>query len=126
MPSSADLFAYSCLALALLVVPAGFLAFCVPLYRRHVGWPTYLAYLVLFGTVGGWCLVLGLPSFGSAATGILLLVTVAPLACLLAALRLHLRRPRRGILERLALWGSYLYAGLCAGFWIVGLLASRR
>ena len=121
-----DFFGYLCLTLALVGVPAAFLAFCVLLFVRRVSWPTYLAYFVLFGTVGGWALAFALSPSGLTAACIVFLMTFVPLGCLLTALLLQFR-PRRGLLEPLAMIGGYLYAGLFAAAWTVGLLfaASR-
>jgi hypothetical protein len=112
-----------CFALALAVVPAVYLAFCARMRARKVHRLCYQAYFYLFGIAGGFCLALSLSPSGLTGMCIVFLVTIAPLASLIASVRLN-ACPVRGRFENVAMVMGYLYPGLILTAFIGGPLLS--
>jgi hypothetical protein len=100
-----------CLGLAFVVVPALFLALCFRMARRKVHRLCYPAYFFLFGIAGGFSLAIGFSPSGLAASCMVFLVTLAPLASLGASVRLNFC-PNRGRFEKVAMILGYAYPGL--------------
>lgn len=69
--------------------------------------PPTLPFFV-FGTIGGWLLAFALSPSGLAASCVLFLVTVAPLALLASSVYLALR-PERTVFHRVAMWSGFGY-----------------
>ena len=97
--------------LGVVIIPAAFLALCIWVALRRVHWLCYPAYFFLLGIAGGSCIALGLSPSGLAALCIVFLITVAPLACLLASVALHCQRVR-GRFENVAMILGYCYSCL--------------
>jgi hypothetical protein len=111
------------LGLALLIIPAAYVTVCLKMFRMYPAGPSrfcYFAYYILFGTVGGWCLAIGLSPSGLAALCIMFLMTIAPLACLVSSLVLQSRRTRTRY-EEVAIIGGYSYLGLLV-VWFLAVL----
>lgn len=111
------------LGLALIVVPLSYIALCIRMKSYQASRLCYAAYFVLFGTVGGWCLALGLSPSGLAAMCIIFLGTAAPLACLASSLTLQFRSARTRF-EKVAIIGGYTYVGFLATWFIAILFIS--
>ena len=110
------------LTLALLIVPIAYIALCIRMKSYRPSGLCYVAYFVLFGTVGGWCLAFGLSPSGLAATCIVFLITLAPPACLVFSLVLQFRLIRTQF-EEVSILGGYSYPGLLL-VWFVAVLIS--
>jgi len=108
------------LGLALIVIPLAYIALCLRMKSHNTPRLCYAAYFVLFGTVGGWCLALGLSPSGLTAMCIVFLATVAPLACLVSSLTLQFG-PIRTQFEEIAIIGGYSYIGLLI-VWFIAIL----
>jgi hypothetical protein len=103
------------LAIAGITLPAGYLAVCVSLRRQRMWWFTYLAYFVLFGTLGGWVFAFAMSPSGLTATSITFLITIALVACTGSSLVLTFRK-KKSRAEVIALIGGYFYPGLVAAY----------
>lgn len=112
------------LALALGVIPALYLALRSRMIERKVHPHCHSAYFYLFGIAGGLCLAIGLSPSGLAAACMVFLMTLAPLACLVASVRLSLC-PNRGRFENVAMVLGYVYPGLILAVFAAGTLLSR-
>ncbi|RYD61239.1 MAG: hypothetical protein EOP83_17510 [Verrucomicrobiaceae bacterium] len=112
------------LILALGVVPALYLAFLSLMRKRNVHRHCYPAYFYLFGIAGGYCLAVGLSPSGLAAACMVFLITVAPLACFIASMRLKSCQ-NRGRFENVAMILGYVYSGLIMTTFVGGILFSR-
>jgi hypothetical protein len=117
-------FTWVFLALAFVVVPLTYFAFCVWMVFQRVSWLCYPAYFVLFGTVGGWCLAIGMSPSGLAASCMIFLLTLAPLSCLISSVVLQLRGGRTRI-EKVAMISGYVYPVLLVDFCLVGQIYSE-
>jgi len=111
------------LGLGLVVVPLLYIALCIWMTGRKVSGLCYAAYFVLFGTIGGWCLGVGLSPSGLAAMCVVFLATVAPLACLVSSIALQAQRTHTRF-DEIAIIGGYSYIGLLVAWFIVILIFS--
>ncbi|RBP40532.1 hypothetical protein DES53_108239 [Roseimicrobium gellanilyticum] len=109
------------LILALLVLPACYLALCYRMHRTGITRPPHVPYFFLFGTVGGWLLALALSPSGWTATTIISLITLAPMALLTSAWWLRSRRTL-SIYHRAAFYGCVGYPGIVSALLCVGTL----
>ncbi|MEO6875457.1 MAG: hypothetical protein ABI222_11620 [Opitutaceae bacterium] len=117
--------------MAHIILPIGYVALCVWMFRRRVWWFTYLAYFFVFGASGGWFLMLEVASLGAVpitaipALGMeLFLLTAAVFACLASSLVLQFRE-NKDRFERGAMFGGYSYLALHPAF-IMIVIAGHR
>jgi hypothetical protein len=109
------------LALALVILPVGYLSICMSMQRKQAWWFAYFAWFCAFGSFGGWCLAfvaaLGGPGGAAMSFGMeLFLATCAMTGCLTSIVVLHLRREKDQF-DRGALYGSWAFvASHCAAF----------
>ena len=101
------------LAVAVIGLPAGYVGVCRSMRQRGVPHAPYIPFFLLFGTVGGWVLAFMLSPSGLAAMCVVLMVSAAPLAVLIASAYLAFRRERTPF-HRFAIWGGFAYCGLLA------------
>jgi len=94
--------------LALVVVPFGHYVVCSHMRESDIPRPPTVPFFFLFGTVGGWLLAVMLSPSGLAASCMVLLLTVAPIALLTSAIRLAIR-PERSVYHRIAMWSGFGY-----------------
>ena len=106
--------------MALAGVPLAFAGFCWVAWASGArAWFCYCAYFCLFGSIGGCFLAFAAGSSGLGASSVVFLLTLAPLACLAAAVTLTFYK-RRIWCDTLAMSGCYLYFGAVASFWAGG------
>jgi hypothetical protein len=114
MPNSeSTIYPMILLALAVGILPVGFLSLCVVMAKRDVHRTTVRAYFFLFGTVGGWCLAFALSPSGLAAMCIMFLLMTSPV-CLVSSLFLRRARKDRNRFDSVAMYGGYAYSVLFA------------
>lgn len=95
------------LGLALIVIPAAYIALCGWMRSRRVHRLSYLAHFFLFGALGGWCLALGFSPSGITAACTVFLVVTSPV-CLITSLFLQFRQDRNPF-DSVAMLGGYVY-----------------
>lgn len=120
-----DFIALAAAALAHGILPAGYVALCIWLFRRRAWWFDYVAYFVLFGTAGGWCFAIEMSPGGIAAVSSLFLYTVAVVACVGSSVILTLRK-KKSRAEWIAMISGYLYPGFLATVLIIAFIVERH
>ena len=105
------------LIMALLVCPAAYITLCLRMRTAGVQRPPYVPFFFVFGTVGGWMLALALSPSGLAATSLIFLATLTPLALIISSIYL-MRQPERSSYHRFALWSGFAYPALLV-LWIM-------
>jgi len=114
MPLSKVITAVAIHLLVPLLGVAAFLLLCRRMRRAQIPSPPFFSYFVLFGTFGGWLLVLLTALFwewsGMASIGVFSLVLVAPLVTATLALSLWRRRALSAF-HRRAFAASVAYSG---------------
>lgn len=115
------------LAVAVVGLPASYVATCRWLQKQQAWSFLYAAYFILFGTLGGWVFAVAMSPSGIAAASIVFLMTVALAACLISAVIVTFKKQKKRA-EWIALTGGYAYPVclgllLTAGFMLDG--ASR-
>jgi hypothetical protein len=110
--------------LALLACPAAYITLCMRMRRSGVNRAPYLPFFFVFGTVGGWLLALALSPSGLAATCLIFLGTLAPIALLASSVHLA-TRPERSCYHRVALYAGFGYPALLA-LWILVIAIVAR
>ena len=112
------------LFLALLVCPTAYLILCVQMRRARIQRPPYVPYFFIFGTLGGWMLAMAFSPSGLAATSLVFLATLAPLALVVSSIYL-VKQPERSNYHKAALWTGFGYPVLL-GFWILLIVTIGR
>jgi hypothetical protein len=99
------------LGIAGVILPGAYIVTCFWLRKQKSWWLAYLAYFVLFGTVGGWTFAVAMSPSGLTAVSIVFLMTAALVACLACSVSLAFRQ-KKGPAERMAMFSGFVYAGL--------------
>lgn len=115
MPLSKVITAVAIHLLVPLLGVAAFFLLCRRMWRAQIPSPPFFSYFVLFGTFGGWLLVLLTALFwewsGMASIGVFSLVLIAPFVTAAIALTLRSRRSLSAF-HRSAFAASVGYSGL--------------
>ena len=100
------------------IVPAAFLGFCYVAYSSGArSWWSYVTYFIFFGSVGAWCLAMGLMPSPLLPLVIFFTLVITPVACLLAAL-VQTFRKRHIWCDTAILISCYLYTGVMLWWWL--------
>jgi hypothetical protein len=98
-----------------IVLPIGYASLCVWMVRRRVWWFTYLAYFFVFGSFGGWCVMVEVASLGAvpmtafpALAMEFFLITAGVSTCFISSVILQFRK-KKDRFERGAMFGGYAY-----------------
>lgn len=111
------------LALGLIICPIAFVAVSRWMRAKRVARPPIVPLFLLFGTLGGWFLAIGLSPSGLAALCTIFLMTAAPVTLLVSSIRL-LRSSDRSPFHRAAMWLGFGYPLVIGLFVVVAVTAS--
>ncbi|MBK1883379.1 hypothetical protein JIN85_13205 [Luteolibacter pohnpeiensis] len=113
------------LAIAGVVLLGGYVAVCRWLVKGQAWGFLYVAYFVLFGTVGGWVFTFAMSPSGVAAMSAMFLSTVALAACLICAIVVS-SREKKSRAEWIILAAGCSYP-ICLGVMVgIGFLLDSR
>jgi hypothetical protein len=101
------------LGVASVTLPVGYVATAGWLRKQQAWWFLYVAYFVLFGTLGGWTFAFAMSPSGIAAVSIVFLMTAALVACVSSAIVVTFRR-KKSRADWIALTAGYFYP-VCLG-----------